>query len=389
MIRARMAAMPLTLWRRHTATCPHRAKGRDYLKCTCPLWADGYLDGKRVLRKSLGTCDMARARKKAVMLEAPDTRIYKSIGDAKDAFMDKCKSDGLGDSTRRKYRNTLLHLEAFGESKGIDSVSDLTVEILDGFRASRKIAPITASKELQQLRQFCQFCVERRWMEKNPARSIKQPRNLKPNDVEPYTSQEVAAILGACDFIGQNAYERLRAKAIILTLRYTALRIGDVAMLERNRITKEGNYWRVFLRTEKNGKPVFLPIPEEMKAALDFLPIPQGTKGDSKHFFWSGISTPKSIKSMADRTLRSVFARSEVPRSHAHRFRHTLATELLGRGASFEEVADVLGNSPAVVRRHYAKWSPARQSRIDELMTSGWAQSGHTAKNRRQTITIQ
>ncbi len=40
----------------------------------------------------------------------------------------------------------------------------------------------------------------------------------------------------------------------------------------------------------------------------------------------------------------------------------------LGRGASFEDVADILGNSPEIVRKHCAKWSPARQARIDDLM---------------------
>jgi hypothetical protein len=34
----------------------------------------------------------------------------------------------------------------------------------------------------------------------------------------------------------------------------------------------------------------------------------------------------------------------------------------------FEDVADILGNSPEIVRKHYAKWSPARQARIDDLM---------------------
>jgi integrase len=63
-----------------------------------------------------------------------------------------------------------------------------------------------------------------------------------------------------------------------------------------------------------------------------------------------------------------VFKASLVPHAHAHRFRHTLATELLGKGDSFEEVGDILGNSPEIVRKHYAKWSPARQSRIDDLM---------------------
>ena len=46
----------------------------------------------------------------------------------------------------------------------------------------------------------------------------------------------------------------------------------------------------------------------------------------------------------------------------------TLATELLGCGASFEEVADILGNSPEIVRKHYGKCSIARQNRIDDLI---------------------
>jgi integrase len=75
------------------------------------------------------------------------------------------------------------------------------------------------------------------------------------------------------------------------------------------------------------------------------------------------------MKGVVERCLRSVFRKSGVPRAHAHRFRHTLATELLARGASFEDVADVLGNSPEIVRKHYAKWSPTRQARLDELMS--------------------
>jgi len=57
-----------------------------------------------------------------------------------------------------------------------------------------------------------------------------------------------------------------------------------------------------------------------------------------------------------------------VKEAHAHRYRHTLATRLLERGATLEEVADILGNSPEVVRKHYAKWSSGRQANIDRLM---------------------
>jgi site-specific recombinase XerD len=380
-----MAAM-LTIWRRHTSACRFSSKGRDYLKCNCPLWADGYVDGKRVLRKSLGTRDMARARKKAVALESPDSRIYKSVADAVDNFLDHCQSEGLKFSTYRKYRNTLMKLREFCAGRSIDSINELDTDVLDSFRASRKLKPITSSKELQLLRQFCGFCNDRKWMENNAAKRIKSPRNLRPNDVEPFTPAEVIQIINACDLIGQTVYERLRARAMVLTLRYTALRLGDVAMLARDRISRDGKRWRIYLRTEKSGKPVFLPVPDEMKGALDIVPLPRGCKGESKHFFWNGISSERTMKHIVGRGLRSIFKKSCVPAAHAHRFRHTLATELIGAGASFELVADILGNSPDIVRKHYAKWSPARQERIDALMETVHSSATYTSQPQTERV---
>ena len=71
---------------------------------------------------------------------------------------------------------------------------------------------------------------------------------------------------------------------------------------------------------------------------------------------------------IAERTLAAVFKKSGVKNAHAHRYRHTLATRLLEQGATFEQVADILGNSPAVVRKHYGKWSKGRQVNIGRLM---------------------
>ena len=368
----------LTIWRRHTAACPHRAKGRAYLKCSCPLWADGYVDGKRILRQSLETRDFARARKRAVELESPDRRIFKPVAEAVMAFIDHCESESLRTSTVRKYRNTLTQLQAFCAGRSIDTIGELTADRLDAFRADRALKPITSAKELQLLRQFCGFCLSRQWASENAAARIKAPRNIKPNEVEPFSPVEIAEIIKACDSFGRGAYERLRARGMVLLLRYTALRIGDVAMLARDRVSKVGQRWRVFLRTEKSGKPVFLPIPNELKAALDALPLPRGADHDCRFYFWNGITSDRAVKGIAERTLAAVFRLAQVPHAHAHRFRHTLATELLGRGASFEDVADILGNSPDIVRRHYAKWSPARQARIDDLMEKVHAGSDWT-----------
>ncbi len=124
----------------------------------------------------------------------------------------------------------------------------------------------------------------------------------------------------------------------------------------------------MFLRTEKSGKPVYVPIPGVLKDALDSLPLPVGVIAECRHYFWNGRGSDRSLKGHIHRTIARVFAASGVERAHAHRFRHTLATDLLAPGATFEDVADILGNSPTVVCKHSAKWSQAWQSRIDSLM---------------------
>jgi site-specific recombinase XerD len=57
-----------------------------------------------------------------------------------------------------------------------------------------------------------------------------------------------------------------------------------------------------------------------------------------------------------------------VPGAHNHRFRHTLATQLLAAGATYEDVGDILGSSTAIIRKHYAQWSSGRQERISSLL---------------------
>jgi integrase len=155
-------------------------------------------------------------------------------------------------------------------------------------------------------------------------------------------------------------------------MRYTALRIGDVAPLAKDRISCDGSRWRIFPHTEKSGRPVFLPIPDELRLVLNEVPTPRGASPDCRYFFWNGRMSERAAKGSVERTLGALFRLSGVARAHAHRFPHTLATELLGASASFEEVADVLGNSPNIVRKHYAKWSTARHARIDSLMDSVW-----------------
>ena len=182
-------------------------------------------------------------------------------------------------------------------------MAEVTVEVLDGFRASRHIGRVTALKELQTLRQFCAFCVERKWLVENPAKRIKPPKNAKPEPVEPYSPQEIAAILAASDEFGRTQYERLRARAMLLLLRYTGLRVSDVATLEKSRV-RDG---LISLHTQKTGCLVRLPLPAELIEALTRLPLPRGASGDCPHYFWNGVTSRRAVVGIAERTWPQCF----------------------------------------------------------------------------------
>ena len=275
----------LTPWRRHfTGTeengkplCSHAHKGRAYTKCNCPIWADGELRGKRY-RKSLDTRDWARAIRKLAELEDPNAPRLKPITEATEAFRQHCCS--LATGTKAKYWNVLRHLEDYAKRAGLHDLSDITLERLDAYRAGRRLSPVASLKELQTLRQFFGFCFERRWIQENPAKKVKVPRNIKPNEVVPYKADEIQAMVQACNDIGRGPYERLRARALMLLLRHTGLRITDAVTLARDRI-RDG---QMLLHTQKTGGTVYLPVADELQAALDALPVPRGAGSEPRYF---------------------------------------------------------------------------------------------------------
>jgi len=147
----------LTPWRNHLQKCPHRDKGRAYVKCSCPVWADGTLDGRRY-RKSLDTRDWARAIRRMAELEDPKAPRLKPLSDAITAFEQHILS--LESSTQRRYKNVLRQFQEYCKGAGLHDVADVTVEGLDAYRAARNISRITSQKELETLRQFFAFCRE-------------------------------------------------------------------------------------------------------------------------------------------------------------------------------------------------------------------------------------
>jgi site-specific recombinase XerD len=350
----------LSIYRRHAPPCRHRS--RRFRKCKCPIWVQGSLGGEYI-RRSLDLRAWEAATDRVREWESAGKLGHKriavpTIAEAVEKFLADAEARNLKESSLKKYRRLLQgELLSFCQGRNAVSLERLTVDSLRDFRDSLKHSPVTQQKKLEYLRAFMSFCSASEWLLKNPAKAVRLPK-VERTQVRPFSEQEITKLLQACeDFRGDGT----RLRAMILLLRYSGLRIADAVSLTRDRL-KNG---KLFLYTSKTGTPVWCPLPPDALATLEALP-------GEKYFFWSGNGHLKSALEDWRRSLVSLAALSDVNDVHFHRFRHTFSVALLTKGVPVETVAILLGNTPAIVVKHYAAFVQARQKALEAAVREAW-----------------
>jgi site-specific recombinase XerD len=343
--------VPLDLYRRHVKSCPDKGKGINHTACNCPVWADGPhpLTGKRV-RRSIGTRDWSRSRRlldrwesdvKAGDIETirvPELSVF--VAD----FIKDCSVRKLAAATIASYGRALGHFAKLCQVPA-DEIDVSAITAWRNARAEstgRKNAFITAHtlrKEIEFVRVFCEYLVVRGTIPANPARKVKAPRNDEPPTL-PFTPDEVKSLLAAVDQIDNN-YDagieraRLRARALVLLLLYSGMRISDAIQLKRSRVDASG---RLMVRMMKTGGALYVRLPKHALKALAAIPV------ESEYFLWSGKSKLSTAVGSARRTIDCLGRLTNIS-AHPHRFRDTFSVELLKTGASLRTVQLLLGHT--------------------------------------------
>jgi integrase/recombinase XerD len=353
----------LTIYRRHRKNCKQRIDGRGYRRCLCPIWVDGSLNGVE-MRKSLRLRDWQRAQDLVRKWEAAGERLEKpkplTVKEVCEKFVADAEARNLREPTLYKYRLLFRQLQDFAATYGLPCITDFDIDWVRRFRASWKNKNISARKKLEAFRAFFRFAHESGWIPTNPASHLKPPKITEP-PTAPFTREEVASILKACDIYPDKA-NAVRLRALILLLRYSGLRIRDAVTLSRNLIQDD----KLFLYTAKTGTAVYCPLPPFVVEALNGIPA-------SAYFFWSGLSKPKSAVGDWQRSLKRLLILAGVPDGHAHRFRDTFSVELLLAGVPIERVSILLGHqSVRITEKHYAPWVRARQEQLEADVRRTW-----------------
>ena len=89
--------------------------------------------------------------------------------------------------------------------------------------------------------------------------------------------------------------------------------------------------------------------------------------------------TTRNAKQLCDiwrnKRLKKVFEFAgpwETP-PHPHKFRHTFVRILLEKGVPVPDVAELIGDTEQILRKHYAAWIPGRQSRLSKILQEAFA----------------
>src|ERR1700731_2713609 len=141
----------LTIYRRHLKSCQHYGEGRDYRRCQCPVWVDGFIRGVEV-RKSLKMRNWQKAHETIQEWEARGSEVEEkrddlvTIKQACDSFKEDAKARGLVEATLEKYKLLFRRLLEFADGRGLPFASELNLDVLRDFRNAWDIHNMTALK---------------------------------------------------------------------------------------------------------------------------------------------------------------------------------------------------------------------------------------------------
>jgi site-specific recombinase XerD len=160
----------------------------------------------------------------------------------------------------------------------------------------------------------------------------------------------VAMLLESCD---RRTNTGRRDYAILLLLARLGLRAGEVAALRL-----EDLKWRSgeFTVQGKGARQDRLPLPVDVGTALSEYIRRSRPRADTRAVFLRINAPIAGLGSGGvSMVVRTACHRCGIPRIGAHRLRHTLASELLGKGSSLVEVGQVLRHCDVETTAIYAK----------------------------------
>ncbi len=148
-----------------------------------------------MIRRSLDVRSWEAAQRKVREWEIHGIEKSIALADAYDKYLADHRAKKSAVDTLQKHRRLRkLMTEFFGDVP----VRSISVDDLDRFRQTWKLSPTTTTNTINRVRMFFNFCVNREWIEKSPARHLSLPK-IEEVARKPFEPEELKKIWEAVD----------------------------------------------------------------------------------------------------------------------------------------------------------------------------------------------
>jgi site-specific recombinase XerD len=239
----------------------------------------------------------------------------------------------------------------------VTPVDELGVSGLDGAVVSRfllgecgRVCLGSAKGKVAELRSLLRFLHVRGFTPRSLAESVPGVAGWRETTIPPTMPQaDIEALLASCD---HSTLDGVRDHAMLMLLARLGLRSIEIARLQLDDLD-----WRAgdLLVRGKARRDDRLPIPDDVGTALAGYLALRG-RHDSRSVFLTLRAPIRPIRAdLVGDVVQRRCRQAGVPHVGPHQLRHTLATEMLARGAALADISQVLRHSDLATTAIYAK----------------------------------
>lgn len=253
-------------------------------------------------------------------------------------------------NTVKGYANDLEQAKRHAKQDSTTAFNDAMVTAF--MQAMVNAAANTRARRIGTLREFGKWGVRKGLWQSNPADDPKFSVKAQVSLPRPFTEEEVARLMGI-------ALSSSLEKVTRALLYYTGMRVSPIANLligdiAFNPMRGASNVVPGSIRSVgKGNKRHLVPMAPELATVLqEYLSENPGKAYD--RVLRNEKGRPLQVRHI-QRMCNDWGQAAQVSNCTPHRFRHTFATELLGRGAKLEVIQKLLGHANLTTTQVYAK----------------------------------
>ena len=303
------------------------------------------------------------------MIAEPAVAERTDLGSLIRLYLLRCHVEGKSPNTIKAYAETLKMFERVAFEEGVpEAVRAITPAHIYSYLgriAENGVGLETRHRRHREVRFLFSWLERMGYIDESPFARIKNVR-LPQKIVEPFSPEEVARILAVCD---PETEIGARDQAIVLLFLDSGLRLNELVQLELADVDFASQRIRVLYG--KGNKQRVAPFGSTAgEALLHYIRRFRGS--EAGQLFRSSRSGKPLTGNLIRVRMPQLGRLAGVPRTHAHRFRHTFATWAIENGARELDGQYLLGHSsPVMVRRYSATYNAEKAARTHASWSPG------------------